>query len=216
MKQRNLMILVGLGALAALAVGGGSAMAAKPEEGPGDGDGDGDDGDAVPELIDPPPPAPPADTTPPPASVGPVPNKGNEAMLNAFFEDTKGIARAFYILGYGSSVSSNTSKLNDSQANKTRLTFVKNFQRDYDKLAAAGRAGKSMPVFGPIPDALGGMTKRKNGDYDGLVGYETLAGLYNALRYFSPGSIWAMTTQRVQGDVAIGSRSDLTAAVNAL
>lgn len=214
MNKQRLMILVGLGALAAIAVGGGTAMAAKPED--DDGDGGGGDGDAVPEPIDLPPPAPPADTTPPPASAGPVPNKGNEAMLNDFFEDTKGIARAFYILGYGSSVSSNTSKLNDSQANKTRLTFVKNFQRDYDKLAAAGRAGKSMLVFGAIPDDLGGMTKRKNGDYDGIVGYETLAALYNTLRYFSPGGVWAMTTQHVQGDVAIGQRSDLTAAVNAL
>jgi len=214
MKQRNLMILVGLGALAALAVGGGSAMAAKPEDDDGEGGDTKGEGEAP---IDLPPPAPPQVPSPNPNAPGDPPNSGATGMLDAYFGNAAGIARALYLLDKGMPGASTMASKLDAEAKDADkdddLPFVLRFQNAYNKLAAAGRAGKSLPVFGPIPDDLGQLNR------DGTMGYKTLAAIYNTLRYFSPSqSIWQLNTSRVKGNTPIpaAERSDFTALANSL
>lgn len=209
MKKQRLMILVGLGGLLALAAGG-TAMAAKPEDDDGEGGDTGGEGEAPITL---PPPKPPAPTNP----VGDPPNTGNDAMLDSYFGNAAGIARALYLLDKGMPGAGTMASQLDQQAKDADddddLAFVLRFQRAYNALSRAGRAGKTLAVFGKIPDNLGQL------NLDGTMGYKTLAAIYNTLRYFSPTqAIWNLNTSRVKGTTPIpaSERSDLTGLTNSL
>jgi len=206
MNRQRLFILVGLGGLLALAGAGAASAATTPQKG-GNTEGE---GEGVP-----PPPPPPPET--PPASTpnhGPVPNSSDHAKLDGFFGDSAGIARGLYMLGFGSSAK----ELATAITKGGRIAAVVEFQKAYDALADAGRAGKVGGLgLGKIPGDLGNMRRsiKKNGQYDGIVGYETLAALYNSLLYFFKAN-WSGAIWQVAGDQPISARMDMRAFLRSL
>lgn len=194
--QRTLLI-AGAAAVGLLAFAGaaGAAEVNQPAEGEDGGDTEGEGEIPIEQLPKPPPPA-----APKPGIIDP-PNTGNEAMLDSFFGNAAGIARALYLLGFGNTSAQMAAKLQAEFAdadNDDDLAFVREFQRAYNNLSAKGGMDTGV-AFGTIPTDLGSLAT------DGTMGYRTLAALYNTLRFFSPGAVWNLTTARVKGTSAIGA-----------
>lgn len=212
MKVNRTLLIMGMaaGGLLLLAGTANAATVKQPEEGEDGGDTEGGGEEPIDTLPDPPPPVPPTSTDP-----GDPPNTANKGMLDGFFGNAAGIARALYLLGFGNTSAQMASDLDEQFKDADKdddLAFVREFQRAYNKLADAGRAKINNVAFGEIPADLGAL------DEDGTMGYRTLAALYNTLRYFSPGVIWNLTSARVKGTepIVTGDRSDMRGFVNAL
>lgn len=204
--QRTLLI-AGAAAVGLLAFAGaaGAAEVKQPEPGEDGGDTEGEGEVPLPQLPKPPPPA-----APKPGIIDP-PNTGNKAMLDGFFGNAAGIARALYLLGFGNTSAQMAAEMEAEFKDTDKdddLAFVREFQRAYNNLSA--NAGTDVAPFGPVPTNLGNLAT------DGTMGYRTLAALYNTLRYFSPSSVWNLTTARVKGTSPITTRSDLRAFVSNL
>lgn len=212
MKVNRTLIILGMAAAGLLVLGGTAAAATvkQPEEGEDGGDTGGEGQEPIDDLPEPPPPVPPTTTDP-----GDPPNTGNKAMLDGYFGNAAGIARALYLLGFGNTSAQMASDLDAEFADADKdddLAFVRAFQKSYNDLADAGRAGVDNVAFGEVPRDLGRL------DEDGTMGYRTLAALYNALRYFSPGVVWNLTTARVKGTdpIVTGDRSNMRGFVSSL
>lgn len=194
---KRTLIIAGAAAVGLLAFAGtaGAAEVKQPEEGEDGGDTEGEGETPIEEL---PKPLPPAASNP---GIIDPPNTGNEAMLNGFFGNSAGIARALYLLGFGNTSAQMASEMQAEFADADDdddLAFVREFQRAYNNLSAKGGTDTGV-AFGAIPTDLGSLAT------DGTMGYRTLAALYNTLRFFSPGAVWNLTTSRVKGSASIGA-----------
>lgn len=193
---KRTLLIAGAAAVGLLAFAGtaGAAEVQQPEEGEDGGDTEGEGEIPIEDLPKPPPPAAQ------PGIIDP-PNTGNEALLDGFFGNSAGIARALYLLGFGNTSSQMASELQaefDDDDDDDDLAYVREFQRAYNNLSAKGGTDTGV-AFGTIPTNLGSLAT------DGTMGYRTLAALYNTLRFFSPGAVWNLTTARIKGTASIGA-----------
>lgn len=211
--QKKIAIIGGVAALGLLAFAGTAGAAVKQPE-PGEDGGDTEGNGEAPIDLPPPPPVPPA------APVGPPPFSNDIALLDGYFVNGAGIARALYMLGFGQVAADMAAQLNTEAMDADLdddLPFVLAFQKAYNKLSAAGRAGKGDDNYGKplgtIPGDLGELAT------DGTMGYRTLGALYSALLYFAnttAGDKWAETTAKVKGTMPITGRGDMGSFVTTL